>query len=82
MLKKVLKQACGHSRAEVRISVGTPFPREAPHFIRVRLDVFSNANDGLPAGVQLALGGFLARKNPLCFAYGVGDTHIFSQRQN
>jgi hypothetical protein len=81
ILKKMLKQARGDSRPEVRIGVCTPFPCEAPDFLRVGLDIVSNADDALPARVQLAFGGFLAWENPLCIPYGVGDTHLLSQRQ-
>jgi hypothetical protein len=79
ILKKMLKQARGDSRPEVRIGVCTPFPCEAPDFLRVGLDIVSNADDALPARVQLAVGGFFAWENPLCIPYGVGDTHLLSQ---
>jgi len=77
-LKEVLKQAGGDSRPEVRIGVGTPFPCEAPHFIRVLLDILGNFYDRLPARVQLAFGGFLPWKNSLRFPYGAGDAHFFN----
>ena len=80
MLKKVLKQACGDSRPEVRIGVGTPFPYELPNLLRVLPDMLGNVYDRLPARVQLVLGSFLPGENPLSFPYGVGDIHAFSQQ--
>jgi hypothetical protein len=81
ILKQVLKQARGHCRPQVRIDMCTPFPCEAPDFIRVLLDMIGYTDDRLPARVQLAIGGFLAGQNTLCLSYGVEDTRVYSQRQ-
>src|SRR5438874_12969648 len=78
VLQKVLKQARGHSRAEICIGMRPPFPSEAPHFVRVMLDMIRNADDRLPTRIQLALGSFRAWENLLRFSYGVGDIHVFS----
>ena len=80
-LKKVLKQAGGHSHPEILIRVRTPFACETPHLIRVLLDMLGNVYDRLPARVQPAIGGFLSWENPLRFPYSVGKCHAVSQRQ-
>ena len=67
VLKKMLKQASSHSRSEILIGVGTPFACEAPHFIRVLLDILGNVYNRLPSWVQLTIGGLLAWKDPLRF---------------
>jgi hypothetical protein len=79
VLKKVLKEAGGDSHPKVLIGVGTPFAREAPHFIRVLLDMLGNVYDRLPSRVQLVLGSFLPGEYPLSFPYGVGDSHVFNK---
>ena len=80
VFKKVLKQARGDSRPEVRVGVSRPFAREAPNFLRVPLDMIGNANDRLPALIQLTFMGLPAWKDSLRFPYSEGDVHVFSQR--
>lgn len=76
MLEQVLKQARGDCHPNVRVSVGSPLACEAPHPIRVPLDVLGNSNDGLPAGIQFAVAGLLARKNALSFSDSSGNGHV------
>jgi hypothetical protein len=80
MLKKVFKQARGDGCAEVCISVCTPFPRKAPHLIRMALDMILDGYDRLPARVLLPLGSFFAWKDLLCFSDGLLHGHGFSQQ--
>ena len=79
MFEQVLKQTGGYRRAEIFISVGTPFPSEAPNFLRVLLDVILNAEDRLPPWVQLAIGCHSSGENPLCVSYSLDYVHRFSQ---
>ena len=78
-LKQVLKQTGSYGRADVSISVGTPLPGEEPHFLRMLLDVITHTDDGLPPWIQLAFRSHVSRENPLCFSYGTGNNHGFSQ---
>ena len=81
VLKKVLQQAGGDRRPEIRIGVGSPSSCEAPDFIRVPWNMLGNVYDRLPARVQLALGRFLTWEHPLRFPYVVGKCHVVSQRR-
>ena len=44
----MLKQAGSYGCAEIGVRVDTPLSCEAPHFLRVALDVIFNLEDGLP----------------------------------
>ena len=76
MLEKVLEQARGDSHAKIRIGMCAPLSREAPNLVRVLCDMMSNADDRLPTPIQLAVGRFLPWEKPLCFSYGMADTHF------